>query len=302
MATNVLLLLILSLCWSAGYLFVDDADRGLAPLTGTAIMCSLAAAFLLATVGALRRPLLATLKERPTTLILMGLSAIALPQLSDVAGQTAMGPDVASLVGTIVPVFTFILTAFVLRSRPYSNRRGLGVLTALAGLAIFLLWDGAEAALGSLRGALVMASGGLIFAINGVIVERITRKLDPLAVGAWSVAFGALWMIVLALSVEGALSELPPREALLGAFGDGVISIGLAFLLYYLLLGRAGADFAALYAYVVPILGIGLAVVFAGEPLTVGHALGLAVVMLGIWLLAGGRKETAMSAQEAGAG
>ncbi len=287
MVSNLLVLLLLSLCWSSGYLFIDRANDGLPPLTGTALMCSLAAVFLLPAVALLGRPLRATLRSRPLLLVLMGLSAIALPQLSDVAGQTRIAADVAALVGTAVPIFTFLLTAFVLRSRPYSHRRGLGVLTALAGLAVFLLWDGHDGTLGTLLGSLVMASGGLVFAINGVVAERLTRSLDALAVGAWAVGFGALWMIVLALAVEGLPAELPPRDALLAALADGLVSIGLAFLLYYLLLGRAGADFAALYAYLVPLFGVGLAMAFEAAPPTLGHGLGLLLVMLGVWLLSG---------------
>ncbi|MEX0759196.1 MAG: DMT family transporter, partial [Tistlia sp.] len=210
MTVNLLILLLLSLCWSAGYLFIAEANRGLEPITGTALMCSLAALLLLGAIAALRRPLLRTLRRRPVVLPLMGLSAIALPQLASVAGETHMGPDVAALTGTAVPVFTFLLTAFVLRSRPYTPRRGLGVLTAIAGLAIFLLWDGTEQALGSFEGVLIMASGGLVFAINGVVAERITRELDPLTVGAWAVTFGALWMVALALLVEGVPAGRPP--------------------------------------------------------------------------------------------
>lgn len=290
MTVNLLALLVLSLCWSSGYLFIAEADRSLPPLTGTALMVGLAALFLLPAVALLGRPLLATARQRPVALLLMGLSAIALPQLSDVAGQTRMAADVAALVGTVVPVFTFLLTAFVLRSRPYSPRRGLGVATAIAGLAIFLLWDGIEGAVSSLEGALIMAAGGLVFAVNGVVAERITRFLDPLAVGAWAVAAGAFWMAVLALAIEGLPAAAPGGAALAGAVGDGLLSIGLAYLLYYLLIGRAGADFAALYAYVVPVFGVALAVAFGGAEPTLGHLLGVAVVMLGVWLLVGGRK------------
>ena len=289
LATNVLLLLVLSLCWSLGYLFIAEADQGLPPLTATAAMCLLAAVFLLTTVALLRRPLALTVRQRPVALGLMGLSAIAVPQLSDVAAQTRIGADVAALVGTSVPIFTFLLTTFVLRSRPYSHRRGLGVLVALGGLAVFLLWDGAPDAAGSLEGALIMASGGLVFAVNGIVAERITRRLDPLAVGAWTVTFGALWMVAAALAVDGLPGALPEGRVLVGVVGDGVISIGLAFLLYYLLIGRAGADFAALYAYLVPLLGIGLAIAAGGAALTTGHALGVGIVMLGVWLLVGGK-------------
>lgn len=301
MILNVLILLLLSFCWSAGYLFIAAAEHALPPLTTTAAVCGLAAILLLVCVAALGRPLKATLRQRPVVLALMGLSAISLPQLADIAAQNRIGPDVAALVGTVVPVFTFLLTAFVLRSRPYSHRRGLGVLTAIAGLAIFLLWDGFEGALGSLEGALVMASGGLVFALNGVVAERITRQLDALAVGAWAVAFGALWMVALALAIEGLPAGLPPTPALLGIAGDGLISIGLAYLLYFLLLARAGADFTAIYAYVVPVLGVGLAVAVGGEQPTLGHVLGLVVVMLGVWLLVGGRRSVAPAADPAAA-
>mgnify|MGYP001547933739 CR=1 FL=1 len=77
------LLAAISLCWAAGYIFIDDADGDIRPITATAGMTIVAAVFMLLVVPLVaRRPLLQPLRARPWVPLIMAFSAIALPKLA----------------------------------------------------------------------------------------------------------------------------------------------------------------------------------------------------------------------------
>ena len=86
------------------------------------------------------------------------------------------------------------------------------------------------------------------------------------------------------------LLERPELESLSGAtlgsiLGSGVVSLALAYLGYFALIDRAGASFAALYAFLVPPLSLLLGVVLQGQTLTSAHLGGLALVLAGLWMI-----------------
>jgi drug/metabolite transporter (DMT)-like permease len=286
MASNIFLLLGISLAWASGYLFIDAADHGLPPLTATAFMSAVAALVLLPGVAwGLRRPLLQPLRVRLWVPLVMALTAVAWPNLSVVLAERHVAPELAALVGTTVPIITFLLTVFVTRQTPYSHRRVLGVMIALAGMVTFV---GLEELLGNdsqLHGILIMMSGGLVFALNGLLASSKARDLDECALAAWVVAFGAVLLAIAAAVHEAGQITMPPVHVMASVVAEGLLGMGLASLAYYVLLARAGPYFTSFYAFLVPLLGVLLAAVVRDEPLSPQHLAGLTIVLLGLWLL-----------------
>jgi drug/metabolite transporter (DMT)-like permease len=288
MIANVALLLAISLAWAAGYLFIGAA-RLIPPITATAAMTVIGAIVIAGGVRlGFKRPLLATLKSRPWVPMVMGLSAIALPNLATVAAEHAVPPGLAALLGTTVPIATILLTTFVTHESPYSHIRMLGILLAIAGLIIFVGgWSALVGHSAELWGILTMMAGGLVFALNGLFAARQTRDLDPYSLAAWTIIFGAAALSLAAFLFERPLAvDFAPVVWPLVA--EGVLGMGLAYLGYYMLISRAGAAFTSLYAFLVPLLGVvGSALVY-GESLTASHAAGLATVLAGLALLTHG--------------
>jgi len=64
--------------------------------------------------------------------------------------------------------------------------------------------------------------------------------------------------------------------------------MSLACLGYFALVERAGATFAALYAYLVPVASVLLGAIFLGDSVTTRHLGGLALVLAGLWMIARG--------------
>ncbi len=284
MLANIALLIGISIAWAAGYFFVRDADADLPPITSTAVMAGVASVVLIVAVLALRRPLLDPLRKRAWLPLVMAFSAIAIPNFTVAAAERTVQAELAAVLGTTVPIVTLLITTFVTRQTRYSPLRSLGVAVALAGLVIFvglgnLLSNDLE-----LFGMLIMVSGGLIFAVNGVVLGAQTRDLDEYALATWTMIFGALVLTIVALVTEGVPS--PPRgDILLSLIGEGTIGMGLAYLGYYVLVARAGAYFGSLYAFLVPPFGVIAAALVFGDRLTLSHLLGITIVLTGLALM-----------------
>lgn len=138
MLANLTLLFGLSLAWAAGYLFIGAA-RLIPPVTATAAMTVIGAVVIASGVRlGFKRRLMASLQKRPWVPMIMGLSAIAVPNLATVVAEHSVPSDLAALLGTTVPITTILLTTFVTHETPYSNTRMIGVAIALFGLVIFI--------------------------------------------------------------------------------------------------------------------------------------------------------------------
>lgn len=298
MTLRLLLLFGVSLAWAASYLFIGQANS-MPAITATAAMTVIAAMVILPGVRyGLRRPLLPTLLQRPWAPMVMGVSAIALPNLTVVIAEHSVPPAVASLVGATVPIATILLTTFVTREATFSGGRLLGILLALGGLAAFLGVDTLFHHPAEMTGILIMMSGGLIFAVNGIFAARQTRDLDACALAAWTILFGAIALCVAALILEQPLAT--EFGGFLGPLlGEGIVGMGLAYLGYYLLVARAGADFAALYAFLVPPLGVLVAVLFDGHQVGAQQLLGMALLLAGLFLMVRRNAEAPSMAVEA---
>lgn len=288
---DALLLLGISLAWAAGYLFIGATARGAPPLTATALMTAIGAAVVMPFVVASRRPVLEPLRRRPRVVLLMGLGAVAVPNLAEVVAERSITAELAAVLGTSVPVFTLLWTTLVTRETPPSARRLAGALVAVGGLVVFTGGTDLLADAGRLEHALVMLAGGLVFALNGLLVDRQTGDLDPLPLVAWTLVFGTVSLAAAAWWLERPAAAVWTPGILGAILAEGVLGMGLAYLVYYALVARAGATFASLYAFLVPPLGVLGAAAVLDEPLTAGHLLGLGIVLAGLVLVGHGRAD-----------
>ncbi len=289
MPANFLLLLAISLAWASDYLFIGWADQTLPPITIGAGMAAVAAVMLTLVVRfGLRRPLLPVLRAQPLVPIVLGATAVAWPRLSVVYAEESITPDIAALTGTTVPILTLLVTIFITHQTAFSRRRMLGVLVALIGLVVFVgLEDGQSDAPGetTFGGMLMMMSGGVSFVFSGLYTAKVAADLDKAPLTVWVMAFGAVMLAVPALLIEADGLTTPTSAALGSIAASGLVSMALAYLGYFILIGRAGPNFTALYAFLVPPLGVLVGVVILGEALTLEHLCGLALVMFGLWMI-----------------
>ena len=191
-----------------------------------------------------------------------------------------------SLIQALSPLVSSLMAALVFHER-ITLARLAGVALGLAGVsAVVLSHPGAKLSSAGV-GDLMLVASVVSFAAGGVIVQRLTRKLDPLVL-SWAIyAMGAA-MLVLHASFgrsEADVVVMPaaPWPWLLMLF-SGVLATAVGNLIWNRAISTLGVARVAIFLYWVPIFGVGFAAALLGEALTLWHLAGFIAVMAGTWL------------------
>ncbi len=183
-----------------------------------------------------------------------------------------------------LPLVTMTVAA-LLRAEPLTARKTLGVLIAIAGVAIALISGLAAAPAGAWRGDLIMLAGTLCFAVYNVWSRPFIARSSPLAfvtigMGAGSAAIGVLAWATGGLAAAGGFGS-PQWTAILylGASGGA-----LTFFLWVLALERTTPTRVANTITLNPVTAALLAAPLIGEPIGLNLLVGVVGVGIGIWL------------------
>jgi O-acetylserine/cysteine efflux transporter len=205
---------------------------------------------------------------------------------------TGMPAGLASLVLQSSAPFTVVRGALL--GERLSPRRGLGVLVAVAGLAV----------VGSQRGDasaawpfVLTVLGGLGWAFGNLAVRR-ARSTQPLRLTMWVSVVPPLPMLLLSLVVEGpqrigdslaSVRSPVGGMAVLGLVYTSLIATVIGTGIWSWLMARHPAGTVAPFSMLVPVTGLTAAWVLLGERPAALEWVGCAVVVAGVLLTAGGR-------------
>ncbi len=84
-------------------------------------------------------------------------------------------------------------------------------------------------------------------------------------------------------------TAVPSAKATASVVALGVLGTGVAFLIFYTLIAEVGAARASVVAYLAPGFALFYGALFLSEPVTVGGAGGLVLILTGCYLAAEGR-------------
>jgi drug/metabolite transporter (DMT)-like permease len=183
-----------------------------------------------------------------------------------------------------LPLQTMVVGA-ILGIERLTARKTIGVLIAMAGVAMALITGLAGAPEGAARGDLIMLAGTLCMAFYNVWSRPFIARSGALAYVTVGMGCGAACLIALAWWSGGfAMAQnfgLAQWEAVayLGAFGGAG-----AFFLWVFALERTTPTRVANTMTVNPLAASLLAAVLIGEPIGLNLVAGLLAVALGIWI------------------
>ncbi len=225
------------------------------------------------------------LRGRLAVIVLLGAVQVAGPFLLIPLGEQEITSALAGILVATTPIFTALLAIRVDHEERSEGLRLLGVAVGLAGVALLFgldLTGSAAAVLGGL--AVVLASLG--YSVGGFIVKHRLADARPLGVVASVMtASAALLLAPAAVTAPGAAPGLGPLAAVVAL---GVFGTGAAFVIFYLLIGTVGPARTMIVSYVAPGFAVAYGGVLLGEAITVATVAGLALIVAGSWLAAGG--------------
>jgi drug/metabolite transporter (DMT)-like permease len=182
-----------------------------------------------------------------------------------------------------MPIWLLIISRFVLHER-VRGFQWLYVSFALAGLVLVISpWD----VEGTVIGNLLAVGAGVCSAVAAVLVKTLLKddRCDVLSLTAWQTLFGSVPLVIIAFLV----SDSGPEWSgwFVGALLYNVIMVsGLAMLLWFFSLRHLPAGTAGLGRLLAPVVGVLASWLQLGENPNRYEAVGMALILAGLFALA----------------
>ena len=137
-----------------------------------------------------------------------------------------------------------------------------------------------------LLGGLAVLLAGLGYAIGGLLAKHRMAGKPTIGVAAWvTVAGGVLLLPAAIAGWPGSVPDLGPASAVTVL---GVVCTGLAFAIFYELVATIGPGRAYTVTYIAPAFAVVYGAILLDERITVATVCGLALIVAGSYLAAGG--------------
>lgn len=222
--------------------------------------------------------------------LVMSLLATTVYYFAFAAGTALLPSGIAGALSGAIPLFTFACAFAFLRSEQVTPVRLLGILVGFGGvLLVARPWEstGGVDPVGVAFMLLGSASVGLSF----VYAKRFVTPLGVAPAALTTYQIGLALLTLLALTDLDGIGDLAgDSRALVGVvIGLGLLGTGVAYVLYYYLVGALGAVNASSATYIPPVVALAIGWLLVGEPLVVLDAAAVVLILCGVVLVRRGQ-------------
>jgi drug/metabolite transporter (DMT)-like permease len=278
--------MLLAAVWGASFLFMRLGVLAFGPLATAGVRVAIATAFLLPIL--LFKGLGPALLQHWKPVFFVGVLNSAIPFACFSFALLSITTGMASMLNATVPLFGALVAWFWLHDRPTRSRL-LGLLIGFVGVAM-LAWDQAGVKPGASGIAPVWAVlAGLLacvcYAVSASYTRRFLTEVPALVIATGSQIGATLGLALPALWFRP--TQMPGLSAWLALLAVGVVSSGVAYILFFRLIANAGPTRALSVTYVVPVFAVLYGLVFLGERVTPWMLVCGAVIVFGTALSTG---------------
>jgi drug/metabolite transporter (DMT)-like permease len=275
--TAKLLLLALSFCWGLSWTAMRVALDEVSPWAMRLIGYSIGAVTLLILLKAQRRSLaIPPGKDRLHIVV----AALFLAVGFGVAGSFAQlmaNTSRVIVVNYSMPVWGSLMAYFVLRER-INMRSAIGLVLCVIGLGV-LVYPVAEKSVQEPIGLLLALGCAFCWGGGTVYMKWARIKGDLLAISFWQVVVGIVVFASLYPIFEGAPKFEPLQWRTLGGLAfNGVLGTGIAYFIWFNIIGRLSTATASLGALINPVVGVIGAIIILGDRPTASDLIGFALI------------------------
>lgn len=287
-ASDWALLLLLSLIWGGSFLFIGVAVKELPPLTIVASRVALAAIALLLAIGftGVEMP-----RERKIWMAFFGMGILnnVIPFCLIVWGQQHIASGLASILNATTPLFTVIVAHFLTADERLTGRKLAGVIVGFLGVAVMIGGAAFDAWGTNVAAQLAVLGAAVSYAFSGVFGRRFKAMgISPMATAAGQISASSMILLPLAFLADRPWTlPMPSTGTIVSLAALALLSTAFAYIIFFRLLGRAGATNAGLVTFLIPVSAILLGVLILDETLEPRHFMGMGLIAAGLILLDG---------------
>ena len=283
--TDYIVLFALGALWGSSFGAIKIALHGVTPLTVMSVRILLAGAALLLLILMRKTPLPRGIQNW-IKIGWMALFGTLIPFFLVPWGQLQIDSSLAAILMAVNPLFALTLGHFFSEHESFTLRQLLAMLVGFSGILLVFGENAISSINGNIWAQLAVIGAGFCYTISGVIVSRVRgASADSVSASIFicsSVIVFPLWMIL-----EQPWSLHFETESLLALTYLGLVSTGMAFLMRYYIILRAGAVFLSYVAFIIPMFGILFGILFLGETISANTMGAVVLILSGVFL---GRK------------
>ncbi|MDP6887656.1 MAG: DMT family transporter [SAR324 cluster bacterium] len=279
---DYIVLFALGALWGTSFGAIKIALEGVTPLTVMSVRILLAGAALLL-LTFIRKTKLPRGTQNWVKIFWMAILGTLMPFYLVPWGQLKIDSSTTAIIMAINPIFALILGHFFSDNERFSIRQLLAMAISFTGIFLVFGADAFSGSNGNILAQLAVILAGIGYVISGVIATRI-RVPTADSVSASIFVCASIIVLPLWLIVEQPWKMHLETESLLALTHLGLVSTGMAFLMRYYLILRAGAVFLSYVAFIIPIFGIFFGIVFLDESLSLGTLSAIILILSGVYL------------------
>ena len=273
--------LIVSMIWGSTWLAAKIGVQVVPPLFFSASRVLVGGAILLALAagkGAFLWP-----KGRGLKVISLSVLCITIPYALLFWGVLNAPSGLAAVVNlALMPLALFVI-GLAFGEEDYSHAKTIGVAVGIVGLIVlFVPKLMADTVPPSLWGLGAISVGTILYCLASVISRPLLKQSTPMIISGWFLMFGGTFMMLVSIAVEPVgwhtLALYARTEIFLSWLYLAIGGMVIGFSMYAKLLRDWGPSRAGLYAFVSPVVAVGLGVVVLGETFGVYEIVGGAIM------------------------
>ena len=278
--------LALGALWGSSFLFMRFSAIEFGAMATAAGRVAIAAAFLLPIV--LIKKLLPELKQHWKKIFFMGIFNSAIPFACFAFALLSITTGLSAILNATVPMFGALVAWIWLKDKPALSRVA-GIAIGFTGIAL-LAWDKATFrpdASGMAPGWAVLACllACLCYGIAASFTKKYMAGINPMVTAAGSQIGATLGLALPAVCLWPA--KPPSITAWVSLLVLGVACTGIAYILYFRLIEKAGPQRTLTVTFLIPVFAVFYGVLFLREGVTPWMLLCAAVIVCGTALATG---------------
>lgn len=280
-----LLLLALVVLWGSAFGLTDLALVGFSPLQVVTGRLWIGALVLLVTMGSPRRWLPRDARSW-RFLVAMSVFGNVLPFFLISWGQQTIPSGMTGILMAVMPLVVLVLAHFMVPGERMDRFKVAGFVLGFAGIVVLTgpsAFVGPVGGVSELLAQLSVLGGAVCYGLNLIIARRSPPMPAQLTAGIVLLISAAMSTLATVAAGEAMPVAAPLRPAL-SLICLGLLSTGLATVIYYRVVARAGATFLSLINYLIPVYAVLAGAVFLAERLQARALVALAVILLGLVL------------------
>ena len=280
--TDYIVLFTLGALWGSSFGAIKIAIQEVSPLTVMSIRILLAGIALLV-LTIIRKSYLPSRIENWHSIFWMAILGTLIPFFLVPWGQKQIDSSLAAILMAVNPLFALLLGHFFTKNEKFSLRKLASILVGFSGIILVFGENAFSSTNGNILAQLAVITAGIGYTISGVIATRI-KGVSADSISAAIFVCASVIVLPIWFYFEKPWNLNFGKESLIALTHLGFVSTGMAFLMRYYIILRAGAVFLSYVAFIIPMFGILFGILFLDESLSMNTLGAVFLILIGVFL------------------